>query len=380
MWRLMASMLLVMALGFALAREDDLPMPALGQTWVEIGGEVYGAKPDATGPLGGGAGYTRIVTSGQYTVANIDDLLAALGKAQPGEVIFIDPTADLDFTALVFAEKLVLQVPGGVTIASNRGQDGSPGALIRSDAFQTSPLFQTLGPDVRFTGLRLRGPDPQTRLDHHRRAFATGRSANDASAYYYALPNSDGIQARSPGLEVDNCELSGWSHSAIFLMEGDGHHIHHNYIHHNQRQGLGYGVSLGYGDKAVSLIEYNVFDYNRHSIAATGKPGNAYEASNNVEVGHAIGHYFDMHGGGDRGDGTNIAGDWMKIHHNTFQLATQTAVLIRGVPQQRADIHHNWFAHPSPPAIGPWPCGGETHVLCHDNAYGAETPALLDKP
>lgn len=363
----------------ALCREDEGPMPDLGQTWVEIEGAVYGAKPDATGPIGGGTGYTRIVTAGQYTVATVEDLVAALGKAQPGEIVFIEPQAELDLTSLVYAEKLVLNVPGGVTVASNRGQNGSPGALICSDAFQTRPIVATLGPDVRLTGLRVRGPDPKRRMDHHRRSFSSGREGKAASVYYNSFPVSEGTAASHSGLEVDNCELSGFSHGAIHLKDGDRHHIHHNYIHHNQYHGLGYGVVHGYGTQSVSLIEYNVFDYNRHSIAGTGKPGNAYEAANNVELGHANGHYFDMHGGRDRGDGTTIAGDWMKVHHNTFMLTEQAAIVIRGVPQQMAEIHHNWFAHPvlvGP--VRPWPCGGETHVTCQKNVYGRETPALLD--
>ncbi|MHB8994321.1 MAG: hypothetical protein ACYC63_03615 [Armatimonadota bacterium] len=359
----------------ALCREDEAPMPDLGQTWVEIEGTVYGAKPDATGPIGGGAGYTKIVTDGQYKVATVEELVAALGKAQAGEIIFIDPRAELDLTTLVYAEKLVLNVPGGVTIASDRGQNGSLGALIYSDAFQTAPMFLAEGPDVRFTGLRVRGPDPKRRVDHHRRAFSSGREGKDASSYYYKFPVSEGIRTTHPGLQVDNCELSGFSHAAIHLSGGDRHHLHHNQYH-----GLGYGVTHGYLDKSQSLIEYNVFDYNRHSIAGTGKPGNAYEAANNVELGHANGHYFDMHGGRDRRDGTTIAGDWMKVHHNTFMLAEQAAIVIRGVPQQIAEIHHNWFAHPAlVGTIRPWPCGGETHVTCESNAYGREKPAVLDK-
>ncbi len=368
-----AAMLAVTLVG---AREDEVPMPAIGQTWMEVGGEIYGARPDEQGPIGGGAGYAHIVTEGTYRVATIDELLEALSKAQAGETVFIDPAAELDFTALVYAEKLALGVPGGVTLASNRGQDGSPGALLYSDAFQTSPLIRTLGPGVRVTGLRVRGPDPKNRLDHHRRAFSSGRE--DGASYYYTLPNSNGIQTDQPSLQVDNCELSGWSHAAIYLSTGGYHHVHHNYIHHNQRNGLGYGVSHGYGEPCQSLIEFNIFDYNRHSIAGTGKPGNGYEARNNIEMGNAISHYFDMHGGRDRGDGTNIAGDWIRIHHNSFLRADRAAVVIRGVPQEQAEVHHNWFAaaEPSGNVIRPWPTGGETNVLLGDNAYGVETPAV----
>jgi hypothetical protein len=57
-----------------------------------------------------------------------------------------------------------------------------------------------------------------------------------------------------------------------------------------------------------------------------------------------------MHGGWDRGDGTDIAGDWISIHHNTFQ-GGQRAVVIRGVPSQGAEIHHNWFAKPAAQSV-----------------------------
>ena len=44
-------------------------------------------------------------------------------------------------------------------------------------------------------------------------------------------------------------------------------YIHHNYIHHNQARGEGYGVNL-YGGNA--LIEANIFDYNRHDVTGAG--------------------------------------------------------------------------------------------------------------
>jgi len=96
-----------------------------------------------------------------------------------------------------------------------------------------------------------------------------------------------------------------------------------------------------------------------------------------VELGVSLSHCFDMHGGGDRRDGTNIAGDWLKIHHNTFR-APITAIGIRGVPQQEADIHHNWFFQERPGRLVllPWPTGGETRVSLHDNAYGAAQPKV----
>jgi len=69
----------------------------------------------------------------------------------------------------------------------------------------------------------------------------------------------------------------------------------------------------------------------------------------------------------------------MKVHHNTFRAPIR-AIAIRGVPQEQADIHHNWFFQEQPGslAIMPWPTGGETRVSLHDNAYGAQRPAVWD--
>lgn len=351
--------------------EEDLKMfgrrGKLGQTWVEIEGKTYGAKPDQRGPIGGGKGYTKIATNGDYPVSTLDELLDALGKARPGEVVYLDGKVEIDCTERVYIEKLVLQIPEGVTLASNRGQGNSRGAMIYSDTFATSPLMRAAGANVRITGLRVRGPNPKRCLDHHRRSFAEGRGHK----YYYKFPTSDGIVADHSRLEVDNCELAGWSHAAIYLKGGDGHHIHHNSIHHNQYQGLGYGVCQ---NEAISLIEHNLFNYNRHSIAGTGRPGTAYEARNNVEIRQSLSHCFDMHGGGDRGDGTNVAGTWLKIHHNTFRSPSR-AVAIRGVPEHGAEIHNNWF-HQRKPGSAAVRSAGKTRV--YDNAYGMDKPQLLD--
>ena len=95
-------------------------------------------------------------------------------------------------------------------------------------------------------------------------------------------------------------------------------------------------------DGAESCIERNLFDFNRHSIAGTGCPGTGYEAAHNVELGDSLSHCFDMHGGRDRRDGTDIAGTWFRIHHNTFR-AVQTPIVIRGTPEREGVVEYNWF-------------------------------------
>lgn len=305
-------------------------------TWIEIGNVVYGAKADERGPLGGGDGYASTVAKGDFIVKDLDALLDALTKAKPGEVVFIPGETEIDLTARVYVEQLVLVVPAGVTLAGDRGLNGSKGALLTSDALKTPVMIRAGGPDVRIKGLRIRGPNPKRYLDHHRKAFGPG---GGGSAYYYKFPASAGITTEFPRLEVDNCDISAFAHAGIHLIKGEGHRIHHSFIHHCQYNGLGYGVCH---DTASSLIECNLFDSNRHSIAGTGRPGCGYVARHNVELGVSLSHCFDMHGGRDRKDGTDIAGTAIEIHNNTFR-APQPAVVIRGAPQEKCDIHHNWF-------------------------------------
>jgi hypothetical protein len=334
-------------------------------TWVEIDNTVYGARSDKRGPIGGGKGYTNITGKGDYTVKDMDELLKALSKAKAGQTVFIPADTVIDLTARIYIEEVVLDVPKGVTLAGERGNRGSKGALLTSDALKTPVMIRASGPDVRITGLRIQGPNPKRYLEHHRRSFGEG---GEGHKYYYKFPTSNGITTNYPRLEVDNCEISGFSHAGVYLKTAEEHHIHHNYIHHCQYQGLGYGVCH---NTASSLIEHNLFNWNRHSIAGTGRPGNSYIARHNIELGVSLSHCFDMHGGRDRKDGTDIAGTSIDIYNNTFR-AQQTPIVIRGVPQDKCEVYHNWFLKHSKPyqAVS---SSGKTKVF--DNVYSTEPKA-----
>ncbi len=140
--------------------------------------ETFGAEPNPTGnPVGGGQGYTRIISPTEpgvrYVVSTKEQLIDALGRAQPGEVVFVN--ANIDLTG-----EMPLGIPAGVTLAGNRGFRASPdapvssGATIRkaahtpgfignpdSNGWTTSsweePLFYANGSGVRVTGLQLEG-------------------------------------------------------------------------------------------------------------------------------------------------------------------------------------------------------------------------------
>ena len=238
----------------------------------------YGAESNPTGePIGGGTGYSRIVTPNAATavVSTADELIRALAAAAEGTaktVIYVADDACVDLTA--YSD---ISIPGNVTLAGGRGRDGSEGALIYTHTVESTRLFRTAGPNARVTGLRLEGSHPG-------RERLTQR------------PTLMGIY--HPNVEVDNCEIFAWSCAAVGVGSGalEGAWVHHNYIHHNQRAGLGYGVSLG---RTHVLIEGNLFDFCRHAVASSGVPYSGYTARYNVHLENTISHVFDMHGARD---------------------------------------------------------------------------------
>jgi len=300
--------------------------------------EVFGHEANPTGdPVGGGAGYRNILTKGDFTVTTAEELIAALKKAQAGQVIYVPDGVTMGLT-----ETGTLRLPGGVTLAGSRGRNGSPGALLISK-HPSRAMLSTGGDRVRVTGLRFEG------------AYA-GAERVAISSHFMSIVHNE--------CQVDNCEIYNFNLSGVGVgANAMKTYIHHNYMHHIQLGGYGYAVSNGGSDTHVIA---NRLDYGRHVIACSGSPGCGYEAAYNWVGPNATSHQFDMHGGRDRGDGTDIAGDWMHIHHNTFE-GRMRHVVIRGVPSQRAEIHHNWFSGPAATKIV---SGGNTRI--YRNVYGPD--------
>jgi hypothetical protein len=244
--------------------------------------------------------------------------------------------------------------PGGRIYVGMTTSDG-PAAIIAG------------GEDVRITGIRLEGPDTTT-------------DDVDRPAY--------GIFSTSRNLEVDNCELSGWSGAAVNIYRTGGSdmktggYIHHNFIHHCQMDGLGYGVVVNEG--AVCLIEANFFDYCRHAIAGDGRAGGGYEARYNIcgpNFPAIYAHNFDMHGKPDPSGSGTIAGDTIHIHHNSFMATgpeTSFPVFIQGVPRKGAYIHHNLFLYTQSEPV--WQSNGRGNVHVMNNLIGPEEELVENGP
>ncbi len=299
-----------------------------------VGTGNYGAEANPTGnPIGGGAGYSKIITGTEtgvkYSVSTKAELLTALKSAKSGEIVFVKKSAVIDMTGTPS-----VTIPAGVTLASDRGLSGSSGALIKRtknlNGGWEEPMFIAGGDNVRVTGLRLEGEMyPQ---DYGNGEVYPG-SINER--YYLVGLSATGVK----NFEVDNNELRGWAWSSVSLRQCTAANIHHNYIHHNQARGEGYGVNL-YGGNA--LIEANLFDYNRHDVTGAGMSGEQYEARYNhiLGNGNAIGAaHFDVHQ--DEETGTGAAGAKFLIHHNTVDKGVVATVHIRARPTIGCYVNNN---------------------------------------
>jgi hypothetical protein len=343
--------------------------------------------PSADEPLvGGGKYYENDVTRSDATeiVASESDIKTAVETAGSGDTIWIeDGTYDLTDEAPIQVEV------NDVTIAGNRGINGSNGPLLKvqqGEKMNGVAIFDSRNV-IRVTGLQLRGPyyergywDPPVdpTVDPEFRPYW--------SVGIYALPEK-GQGETEYGVEVDNCHLWGWSEAAVQIGAKDYQtegYIHDCSIHSNAMEHLGYGVDLYNGR---SLIERCYFDLNRHSIDGFGYDTNGYEARDNLVGSNPISHAFDMHGDeciakcdndDDESEETNVvkrAGDKIHIHHNTFRFvheievpgsdirdgSVQEAVTIRGIPKNQVLLENNWFYHNTQP--------DETNIEANGQAY-----------
>ena len=341
-------------------------------------------------PIGGGVGYTNMINPADatYTVSTKNGLLSALSSATSGDIIYVDDDAEIDLTPVDSTTPMTgIVIPAGVTLGSGRGRGGSLGAYIYTTYTGGSgayKLFVSGGDGTRITGLRIDGKD-----------YSTSRLGSDPLTY--------GIHSRY-NTEVDNNEIYGFRHSAVNIkstVAGSYSYIHHNYIHHNIRTGFGYGVAIDtpYYENANVIIEANLFDWNRHSIAASGGPTMSYTARYNIQLEHGTSHTFDVHGDGPKSShvGGN-AGNTTLIYGNTFYSifvssdttptgSYQAGISIRGVPANKAEVYDNYFYYDTEPsAITQYDLDGNVledfnyiSMSVYNNCYGGfELISLCD--
>lgn len=310
-----------------------------------------GSAEEEGSALGGGAGYDNILTEADadYVASSRSELGDALSSASSGEVVFVESDAEISMNNASF------DVSSGVTLASDRGNDGSDGALLYTErGSEPSQLFR-MDADSRITGIRMSGP------------WAGGANGNT---------QSNAVSAVASGVEIDNCDIGQFSYAGVNLNNGEAH-VHHNVIYENNRGGLGYGVTMSNGQP---VIEYNYFNFNRHSVASTGGH-RGYICRFNHFGPDSTGGVIDIHQPG----GVESA-----VHNNVVEATVSTSghreplqsIQIRGTPGEAYDVSENWFWNPLEPRSSPggWTneaviqatAGSWTNVDISDNEYGED--------
>jgi len=219
--------------------------------------------------------------------ADLDNLMTAL--SQEGTIVRLGPDVDLDFSHLgdsAFPIQLgrcvILTSVASFDVRPERDPAGhilgfpsaaeartphSRGPALRHGPHRAEkPNFLTISCEgdpiagVRISGFRLYGPS------------LGGQSTDNYGIRIYGCID----------VEISNMEIAGWGGAGIRVDNGGpSTHpqeilIHDNFIHHNQHPAHWYGGHTGGYGVEVSWLSWakiyqNVFDFNRHAIAASGE-------------------------------------------------------------------------------------------------------------
>jgi hypothetical protein len=232
------------------------------------------------------------------------------------------------------------------------------GLLFDKNNTEEHAVFTVHGHDVRIEGLRLRGPSQGNRAS----------SQPYVSGINVTVAPSSGL---GRNVVVTGNEFWHWTYGAVVVLgSAEENSVHmtsdqagfvsvtRNFIHENARDSGGYGVVFSYG---YALIEGNLFDRNRHAVAAGGGPHSGYIARYNyvLEGGYTQGggacdfwnQHFDVHGTGEDGYGGS-AGEYFEVSSNTIRGAqgyclvkTRPAFMLRGKPTIGAYFNDNVVVH-----------------------------------
>jgi hypothetical protein len=310
----------------------------------------------------------------QGTAAHSALLEYALGI--DNQVIRLAPTVELNMS-----HKHNIKWGNNVSLTGERGALGRrPLIYTNTKCFLDPQLpnfrcnqsgydFFKLGNQATLTGIHLRGP------------AAGGRSKDE-------LPGITGVSVMPAASEKDRVavfiadnEIDEWPGAAVSVAAAEGGfyekkdpkdfdpkwttfapadagriRVERNFIHHNARDGIGYGVTLG--QAVYVLIEKNVFSHNRHALACGGQARTGYLAHYNYFLEGAFpegagfyNQHADVHGTGGGGYGM-WAGEYFDVSSNTFRgeqsyyvTRTRPAFMLRGRAHQGAIFNSNVLVH-----------------------------------
>lgn len=308
--------------------------------------------------IAGGEGYVSDLRLADADVI-VDDrssLLSALGSS--AEIIGIKGSARIDLSGQDYSLS-------GQTLVSDRGIDGSLGALLyTTDHGESSPAWDggsngrgviTMRENSRISGLRFRGPF-HDHYDDPRYPGYIPLDSGDASerrrkrqARY-----ARGIRIMSDSAEVGNCELYGFPNQAISVGSGStaaSPYIHHVDIHDCMMVGAGYAIDVFRGHPR---IEMGYFNATRHSVDGFGHPDCGYTLEDSVFGPITYAHAVDMHCLAENiGSSDDLtAGERVEVRRCTFTFTHGTprgngtqGIAFRGYPADKYVTERCRFLH-----------------------------------
>lgn len=303
-------------------RKAGLAMPPLEQP-------AMGAVAGPGKPIGGGPGYEPVRARGALVAADARQFVEALGRLarqapaeRRGAVLFLPGDATIDLSA-----QSGIEVPSGVTIASDRGRNGSPGARLVYDGPADGKTLLVLQEESCVSGVRLRGDSVP---------FAQWPPrGGPAKATSTICMNVVGARC-----EIENCELARFARGITIAAP-------RAWIHHNRLLDIApYPVCLNV-EASSTIIEGNDIGWMWHAIAATYSPLNSYRARNNVFREAAPNRFAEGVSGQFAADAHGL-GECFVLDRNTFlhedpSRSVPNRSICIADPTDYAWVTGNWF-------------------------------------
>lgn len=252
-------------------------------------------------PIAGGKGTPpdlRVTKDdADYVVHTRDELVRRASEA--GKTVFIPGEVSIDLTTTTLDVR--------ATVASDRGVGDSEGALLYSNAKgRDSHAWNGGGANGnlqlrgngRLTGLRYRG----FAYNYHNNPehpgyipFAPGATVEERAIWRLSR-TARGINIRSSNVQIDNCEIFGWSYSALHIGSTSTSYspvIRNSHFHDNMLTSAGYACEVFKGWPTFRDCYFNA---HRHAIAGFGFADGGFVIENCVFGPSASSFQIDMHG------------------------------------------------------------------------------------
>lgn len=344
------------------------------------GAPSLGGVP-ASGGVGTGFAYQQPAITGQdaHVVARTPNgLMSAIEQASTDRhvIIWIPPDAVINMTG---QPTTTLR---NVTLASSR-HTNHIGGLIYTDTYGEGTSQYDGGgifdmqENSRVTGLRIRGPFSNVYNHPEYPGYLPKPNYGSRSRRYeyYDAHAARGLTVSHGSVQVDNCELFGWSRMAVYVncprsygvdQEQSYPQFNNDAFHNNLMDSSGYGIEVIRGHAVIQRCYLNA---NRHSIAGFGHPDSGFTISECFQD-RIIGSFpIDQHYMGENnGSGSSPSdykyryrgGGLMQVLNSSFACrnvfedsvvysgARQPALALQGVPLQKSVVKGNLFRHDSP--------------------------------